>query len=199
LTTNAKLAAAAAEFAKFMARTDKFSHTADGKEPWERATAHGYEYCIVLENIAYQASSKGFTTEKLVDGFMKGWKESPGHRKNMLDKDVTEIGVAVAYSKDTNKYFAVQMFGRPKSEEIVFKVSNQAGATVRYWVDGKAQSIEPRYTITHRQCRPPELAFHWTATDDKRPEKPDKVLHPVQGAQYVIRKGRDGKFTVEKE
>ena len=76
LKVNQKLADAAQSFADYMARTDKYGHTADGKEPWERAADHGYAYCIVLENIAYDYNPEGFRTNDLVQGLMKGWKES---------------------------------------------------------------------------------------------------------------------------
>ncbi len=35
-------------------------------------------------------------------------------RKNMLAPEVTETGVAVARSGKTGRYYAVQMFGRPR-------------------------------------------------------------------------------------
>src|SRR2546423_15564678 len=47
LTPNAQLNAAAREFADFMARTDRYSHEADGRQPAQRAQAHGYDYCLV--------------------------------------------------------------------------------------------------------------------------------------------------------
>ena len=190
--TNEQLAKAAAYFAGYLARTGKFSHTADGQEPWERAVKHGYDYCIVLENIALEFNSKGFTTEELAQAFMKGWKDSPGHRKNMLDRDVTEIGVAVAHDRDSGKYYAVQMFGRPKAEAIVFKVANEADVPVEYTIDGKSQTVQPRYTVTHRQCRPPELIFQLEAIKDK-------MFHPGTGDRYVVRKAAPGGYKVEKE
>src|SRR5579871_3700630 len=122
LKVNPQLSRAARYFADYLARTDKFSHTADGDEPWGRAARYGYEYCIVAENIAYRYSSAGFTTRELAEGLMRGWKKSPGHRKNLLHPDVTEIGVAVARSKHTGRYYAVQDFGRPKSQEITFRI-----------------------------------------------------------------------------
>ena len=82
-------------FADYMARTDRYGHTADGNQPSDRAKARGYDYCIVLENIAYAFNSEGFTGEKLAGQFVTGWQNSPGHRRNMLDPDVTETGVAV--------------------------------------------------------------------------------------------------------
>ena len=112
---NAKLSEAARDFAQYMARTGRYGHTADGKRPAERASAKGYEYCVIAENIAYAFKSDGFTTEDLEKELVEGWKKSPGHRRNMLDADVTETGVSVARSEKNGYYFAVQMFGRPKS------------------------------------------------------------------------------------
>src|SRR4051794_39345623 len=48
----AMLTRAGQEFAAYMARTGRFGHTADGRDPAARAEAHGYAYCIVAENIA---------------------------------------------------------------------------------------------------------------------------------------------------
>src|SRR5689334_15910645 len=118
VTINAKLMATARYFADFMARTDKYGHEADGSDPAGRAKKHGYDYCLIAENIAYVFSSEGFTTEELAKQFVEGWKNSPPHRKNMLDPDVTETGVAIARSTTSGKYYAVQMFGRPKSMTI---------------------------------------------------------------------------------
>jgi len=111
---NAELTKAAEYFAKFMAESGKYGHEADGQKPADRAKKHGYDYCLVLENIAYLYNSEGFGTEDLAGGLIKGWQESPGHRKNMLDPDVIETGVAVARSEKTGYFYAVQMFGRPR-------------------------------------------------------------------------------------
>jgi uncharacterized protein YkwD len=131
---NAKLSGTARYFAAYMAKSNRFGHTADGNRPPDRAKAHGYEYCIIAENIAYEYSSAGFTTDGLARQLFEGWKHSPHHRKNMLDPDVTETGGAVAQNEDTGYYYAVQMFGRPKSKAITFKVANEADTTVEYRV-----------------------------------------------------------------
>src|SRR5262249_46807432 len=110
-----KLTEAALYFAGFMAKTNKYGHDADGRAPADRAKEHGYEICIIAENIAYEFKSAGFKTEELGQQFFDGWKHSPPHRKNMVDPDVTEIGVAIAQSPETGYYYAVQLFGRPKS------------------------------------------------------------------------------------
>lgn len=48
-----------------MARTNLFSHDADGNRPADHVSLFGYDYCIVGENIAYQVKSHGFKTGEL--------------------------------------------------------------------------------------------------------------------------------------
>jgi uncharacterized protein YkwD len=111
---DATLRRTAEAFAAFMARTGKYGHEADGRTPGERARHHGYDWCRVSENISYQWSSADFDTAELAQRLVDGWKKSPGHRRNMLDPDVTETAVAVARSAKSGKYYAVQMFGRAR-------------------------------------------------------------------------------------
>jgi uncharacterized protein YkwD len=181
---NARLLETAQYFADYMARTDRYGHTADGQRPSQRAREHGYEYCIVSENIAYQYSSRGFEQSELIERFMHGWKTSPGHRKNMLDPDVTETGVAVAQSEATGYIYAVQMFGRPKSASIGFEVANQSGETVHYQIGDRTFPLPPRYTRTHEICRPTELTFTWRANDERR----SKSFEPQDGDRFVATK-----------
>jgi uncharacterized protein YkwD len=196
LDVNAELAEAARSFAHYMARTDQYGHTADGKQPAERAVAQGYDYCIVSENIAYQFSSVGFTTAELAQRFFTGWKESPEHRKNILDADVVDTGVAVAQSSRTGKYYAVQLFGRPRSMEIVFKVSNRTADTVRYRVEEESFSLPPRSTRTHRHCRAPALALQSADTAGAGTRSGGRVLHPRDGTHYEIRTDPSGEPVV---
>ena len=62
LASNAGLQRAARYFADYMARTDRYGHQADGAEPADRATRHGYDWCQVSENISYQYTSATFAT-----------------------------------------------------------------------------------------------------------------------------------------
>jgi uncharacterized protein YkwD len=198
LKASAELSKAAQAFAEFMAKTDKYGHEADGKKPAERVTAAGYSYCIVAENIAYQFSSGGFTTDELVKGFMDGWKESPPHRKNLLDPDLDDIGVGLAQSSTSGKYYAVQNFGRPKSKEITFKITNQTEDTIQYTVGDESFSIKPRYTITHHLCRPADLKVQ-QREDKAAAAAKDGVFRPDDGTHYVLRKDDAGKYQVEKK
>ena len=80
---NTALAAAARAFADYLAKTGKFAHEADGREPAARAE-QGYRYCLVAENLALNLDSRGFETRQLARDAVEGWKDSPGHRANLL-------------------------------------------------------------------------------------------------------------------
>lgn len=179
LKVSEKLQAAAAEFAQYMARTDTYGHTADGRRPAERAEAQGYEYCLIAENIAYQYRSTGFSDQELAEAFVTGWKESPGHRENMLKEHATQIGVGVARSDKTGYYYGVQMFGRPQSASIEFEVANRAGEMVQYIVGNRTYPLPPRYTRTHHRCRPTGITF---ATGNQA----EKVFDLKDGDRYTV-------------
>ena len=179
-----------------MADTDKYGHTADGKEPWDRVAKAGYKYCIVLENIAYEYNSAGFTTDGLSETLVKAWENSPPHRKNMLDPDVSEIGVGVARSSKTGRFYAVQDYGRPKSAVVTFKIANKTKGDIKYTIDGKEYHLAPGYTETHEDCRPPELRFEWPEGAEAT-KAAKETWHPTAGAEYLVRKNGAGDFTVE--
>ena len=188
---NDKLTETAKYFADYMAQTDRYGHTADDKQPAERAVKHGYDYCIVLENIAYRFQASGFTTEEMGTGFFTGWRESPGHRKNMLDADVTETGVAIARSEKTGYYYAVQMFGRPKSQAIEFKITNRAPVAVTYRIGEESFKLEPRYSRTHMRCRPADLMLE-PADKEADPKRKSETVRPGKGDKLVITEEKDG-------
>lgn len=187
-----QLADAALEFARFMARTDRYSHEADGKTPVQRSTAHGYRHCVVLENIAFVQSSAGFRTGELAQRLVAGWQQSPGHRKNMLDPAVTETGVAIAQSPRSNRFYAVQMFGRPWSQAIEFALTNHSVGTVDYELDGEAFRLAPRQTHTHQRCRPPRVEV---AVPGAAPLR----LAPAHGARYVLSGGKGEPYRLQGE
>jgi uncharacterized protein YkwD len=196
LAVNEELAETAQAFAEYMARTDRYGHTADGKRPAERAEAQGYEYCLVLENIAYQFRTRGFASKELADALTRGWKDSPGHRKNMLDPDVTETGVAVAHSDQTGVFYAVQLFGRPESQAIEFQIVNETGDTVEYRLGERQFSLAPRYRRTHRLCRPQELVSSMQANDG---EEDAASVAPRGGERFVFTTGAGGGVELEKQ
>jgi hypothetical protein len=192
LKTNSKLTRAAQYFAAYMARTHEFSHEADGNRPADRVAVFGYDYCLVGENIAYQANSQGFTTGELSRLFVDGWKKSPPHLENMVDPDVMETGVAIGHDPKSDRYYAVQEFGRPRSAAIHFEITNHTPETLRYAVadarraktPAKMFELPPRTTMYHARCRPAKLDWGWTEKDDS--------VKAANGRAYAIMKTARG-------
>ena len=117
LASDERLSRAALEFARYMARTDRYGHQADGREPSQRVEAAGYDWCMVAENIAWQYHSRGFDTATLASRLVDGWEKSPPHRVNMLDKRPRQVGIATAQSPRSGRHYAVQLFARPCSDQ----------------------------------------------------------------------------------
>jgi uncharacterized protein YkwD len=187
-----KLMATARDFAHFMARTDKYGHTADGRGTMARTKQHGYEPCLIAENIAYQHSPAEVSTEALARRFSEGWQHSPGHRKNMLNPAATETGVGVARSEQTGYYYAVQLVGRPISQQIEFAITNTSDAVIQYAIGGRTLPLPPRSTRTHQRCQPAEVTFKW-------PNQQQRTTVQAQNRdRYTIVQGGSGTFRVRK-
>jgi len=155
-----ELTKAAAGFAKFMAETGKYGHQADGRTPAARVKEAGYGFCVVRENIAYRTNTGEVTADSLIEVFMNGWIDSPPHRENMLAPHVTQTGVAVA-TTDDETYFAVQLFGRPRSAAIKLSVTNESDDTHTLVMEADESSDEiempPRSMVTITRCLPTTL------------------------------------------
>lgn len=192
LKVNPQLTETALYFARHLAGNGaKFSHESDGRHPHERALAHGYQYCVVLENIALRMNSQGFSADELSGEFEKGWEKSPGHRKNMLHADVSETGVAIVRNDRTKHYYAVQMFGRPISDLIEFSVSNNSGVDMSYALGNRSFDLPPGYVRTHKQCGAPTLEVGGT--------EGAVSIAPENGEKYKIVKDKAGKLALRKE
>ena len=86
------LAHIAAVHSRDMAGHSRMSHTgSDGTTVAERATAAGYPWRVVAENVA-----AGQTTAEEV---VETWLESSGHCANLMNPAVREMGVAAAFDK----------------------------------------------------------------------------------------------------
>lgn len=194
LAVDQTLQETAQEFANYMAENDRYGHQADGRSPSERATAHGYDFAIVLENIAYAYDSRGFEAPALAEKFVQGWIDSPPHRENLLDPDVTAIGVGVAESQTTHYYYAVQMSGRPTSLSVEFSIFNTTQMPIAYETAGRSFTLEPRYARTHTSGRPPQVTIKWPEASQRQPT----VLKPETGDRYRIEAAEDGSLRVGK-
>ncbi len=193
---NPELEAAAISFAQFMANNDKYGHTVDGHEPWERARLAGYDYCLVDENIAFAEVPAGTTAQQLVDTFVQLWEKSPEHRENLLDADVVDIGVAISRDEKTGKYYAVQDFGRPKSLAYRFTLRNDTDAEIQYLVDDKDFKLPPHYRMVHERCRQSAVALTIKGPDEK---ESIETLQPTNGQSFTIRQNDSGVPTVSKD
>jgi hypothetical protein len=168
-----------------MARTGWYGHDADGNRPAERAKKYGYDACIVSENIGYQYSSALFTPEALAQGFVEGCKESPGHRKNLLDPDITQTGVGLA-EREPGTFFAVQMFGRPSAEPVSFEVSNGSGASIEYRLGERAYPLPPGVTRGHEVCRAEDLVFRLPAKPGASQGEEFARFSPKDGERFRV-------------
>lgn len=81
-------------------------HLADIEQLVHRNLQRVFKICPKFnrlgENIAY-----GYPSAAAV---MRGWMHSPGHRRNILNRRFTKIGLGVAQTRDGTKYW-VQNFG----------------------------------------------------------------------------------------
>jgi uncharacterized protein YkwD len=83
-----------------------FAHeNPDGAQVWDRAVTAGYRYRKVAENIA--------AGQRTAAEVVRGWMESPGHRANILDGELTQIGVGHAEGGSYGTYWT-QVFGTPR-------------------------------------------------------------------------------------
>jgi uncharacterized protein YkwD len=181
LTREDRLSDEARGFAQYLARTNTFSHTADGREPQERAEAAGYSYCDLAENIAYEVDSSGVTLDRLVQRLMSGWEASPGHRRNLLNRRVTETGVGVALApRGDQKYVAVQVFGRPISARYSFRIENRSDGPVGYDFDGEHTRLGPHAIMVHTTCTQGDLDF------DRPLASGQRRFAVAPGATYVL-------------
>ncbi|MGY1763135.1 CAP domain-containing protein [Geodermatophilus sp. SYSU D00779] len=88
LTADPALAAVARAHSADMRDRDYFSHTSpEGLSPFDRAEQAGVDYSRA-ENIAFGQADAA--------AVMEAWLESPGHRANILDCELTKLGVGVA-------------------------------------------------------------------------------------------------------
>ncbi len=99
------LTAAARSHAENMAKQEKSEHVLDGKDAAARVKETGYKGGYVGENIAWN--------QKDPEQVLGDWMNSQGHKDNILRKEYTEIGVAVARTKSGEPHW-VQVFGKPR-------------------------------------------------------------------------------------
>jgi uncharacterized protein YkwD len=111
LTLHPQLTAAAQGHSQDMADHNYFSHTSlDGSSPWDRIRRAGYTYTSAAENIA-----AGYpTAAAVVDAWYNEVPPNDGHRRNILNCALTEIGIGYAEnSASAYHVYWTQDFGTP--------------------------------------------------------------------------------------
>ncbi|MHC4661211.1 MAG: PKD domain-containing protein, partial [Planctomycetota bacterium] len=115
-----------------------FDHTgSDGSSPWDRMNREGYYMTAAAENIAV-----GYTTPEAA---VQGWMESEGHRANILNGELREIGVGYAQGGSWGHYWT-QDFGTRQDvfpvviggEEVI---TNSREVELYIWGSGWAQEM----------------------------------------------------------
>lgn len=105
MRSSVKLQAAAQAHADDMATNDYYGHQSrDGTSQSDRIRMQGYQSRMTAENIAAGQQSP----EEVIDS----WLRSPGHCRNILNAELTEIGIGVAVNLASDKgVYWVQNFG----------------------------------------------------------------------------------------
>lgn len=107
LKLNTELTAAAKDHSRDLAKWDRISHFgSDGSNPWDRVKRSGYNAKLAAENVG--------TGQSTFDEVLKGWKDSPGHNKNLLLPDAEHMGIALVQEpKAEFKTFWTLVIGSP--------------------------------------------------------------------------------------
>lgn len=107
LKVNAELTAAAKAHSRDLAKWDRISHYgSDGSNPWDRVKRTGYKARLAAENVG--------TGQIDFSEVMRGWRDSPGHNKNLLLADATHMGIALVQDpKSEFKTFWTLVVGAP--------------------------------------------------------------------------------------
>jgi uncharacterized protein YkwD len=106
LSLDRRLILAAYGHAVDMARRDYFAHESpDGDGAGDRVSEAGYRWRRYGENIARGQDS----AYEVVDG----WMHSPEHRENIMDCQLRQMGIGLAFAPDRTPYW-VQDFATPR-------------------------------------------------------------------------------------
>jgi len=130
LKENGQLFEAAREKSEDMINNNYFAHTSpSGLTPWHWVEKNGYDYIYAGENLAINFSS--------AENQHKAWMESLEHRKNIINPNYEEIGVAVKKGNINGKeaVITVQIFGARETGAIVLSQTAEIGGSAKSELD----------------------------------------------------------------
>ena len=175
LSSNSILDEIASERADDLFAKQYFEHASpDGKSAVDLAKKDGYNYLLIGENLALG----NFGGDQ---GIIAAWMGSPGHKANILNKQYTELGVAVKtgiYEGDNNT-IAVQIFGLPLSS------CPQPNQGIKDLIDSSTVSI--------RQMQADSLVLYNSLTTIKNTPGIDQSYYnqKIQEYNYSAKKAND--------
>jgi uncharacterized protein YkwD len=102
LRISKRLTEVARDQSSIMAHKRQLSHSVGGKGLDVRIKKSGYPFRQLAENIAQSGRS--------APSVMNMWMKSPGHRVNILNRNLKDIGIGVVTAPNGDKYYT-QVFG----------------------------------------------------------------------------------------
>jgi hypothetical protein len=176
LRWDAALAVAARRHAEFVVQNTLLSHQYPGEAALsERASQAGAKFSIVAENIAMGPNP---------ETIHNGWMHSPGHRKNILNPELTAVGIVVM--KGNGGLFAVQDFSRAvqtlslgQQEEQVVSLVKAAGVAEASATENARKTCAMEQGFVGRRV---SYVFRFETADLS--QLPDGVMQKIKGSKY---------------
>ncbi len=132
LFINPTLIKVASDKANDMITHHYFAHTSpQGISPWYWFRKNNYNYEYAGENLAINY--------RTAEEQHRAWMNSPTHRRNILNPNYTEIGIATAhgYIDGQPAFITVQVFGKPQQTNSLIGSANNNS------VQGKYSAVNP--------------------------------------------------------
>ena|SRR5580658_5560972 len=170
------LAVAARQHVLLMAQQYLLSHEYPGEPALrERAAQAGAKFAMIAENIAVGPNPEAIHS---------GWMHSPGHRRNMLNPQVTAVGIATI--RGGGGLFAVQDFSRPvedlslkQQEEKVLSLLKKTGLQAANITDDA-----PKTCAMERGFAGDSVLFVIRFEASDLSKLPDELTQKIKGRAY---------------
>jgi uncharacterized protein YkwD len=181
---DAALDAIAQAWASRLAKENFFAHVApDGSDLKDRLTKAGYRFVGAGENL-------GLSSGPLAAHF--GIEHSPGHRKNLLEKDHRQLGVGVARRAD-GMTVLVEVLAQPAAQPAAEPVADPVAAAYAVLAAERTRrhlpKLEPSPLLEAIAQQHARDAFDAQLPKTQLPGKPrlaDQVFENVESAKTVV-------------
>lgn len=169
------LAKAARQHALRMAHMNQLSHQFPGEPPMQdRARQAGARFSMIAENVAQGPTAASIHTQ---------WMNSPPHRANLLDPELTAVGISVVQSG--SMLFAVEDFSTPVPKLSLESQEQEVASQLDSQGLHAASSADARKTCELQSGwagpRPSAVLRYETADLE---ELPREVQHKVTSGKY---------------